>query len=213
MRQHTHSFTHSWGWALLEKLPLVQPLKNFTAFYGNRRFITVFTRALHWSLFWARSIQSIESHPISLSQTQSNIVHPPTSWSSQWSVSFCLSYQYLICFPLPPIRATCRAHLILLDLIILITLGEMYKLRTEMWQHRIKQNTKKNESFNPFYTQTWVTNDVCIFTNCICNMNTSSWRAAAGRATEHGEVMYVPTRNRNADCFEGRGATFCAIIY
>jgi hypothetical protein len=26
----------------------------------------VFTRALRWSLFWARSIQSIPSHPISL---------------------------------------------------------------------------------------------------------------------------------------------------
>jgi hypothetical protein len=26
----------------------------------------VFTRALHWSLFWAWSIQSIPSHPISL---------------------------------------------------------------------------------------------------------------------------------------------------
>jgi hypothetical protein len=27
----------------------VQPLKNFVAFYGTKRFITVFTRALHWS--------------------------------------------------------------------------------------------------------------------------------------------------------------------
>jgi hypothetical protein len=33
---------------------------------SNRRFITVFTRALHWSLSWARSIQSILSHLISL---------------------------------------------------------------------------------------------------------------------------------------------------
>jgi hypothetical protein len=33
------------------KPPIVQLLKNFPAFYGNRRFITVFTRALHWSLF------------------------------------------------------------------------------------------------------------------------------------------------------------------
>jgi hypothetical protein len=27
----------------------VQPLEKFSAFYGTRRFITVFTRALHWS--------------------------------------------------------------------------------------------------------------------------------------------------------------------
>jgi hypothetical protein len=36
--------------ALLEEPPIVQPLKNFPAFYGTRRFNTVFTRALHWSL-------------------------------------------------------------------------------------------------------------------------------------------------------------------
>jgi hypothetical protein len=35
---------------LLEKLEIVQPLKNFPAFYGTRRYIIVFTRALHWSL-------------------------------------------------------------------------------------------------------------------------------------------------------------------
>jgi hypothetical protein len=35
---------------LLEKLPIVQLLKNFPEFYGTRWFITVFTIALHWSL-------------------------------------------------------------------------------------------------------------------------------------------------------------------
>jgi hypothetical protein len=58
--------THSRSWALLEKLPIVQPLKNFPAFYGTRRFITALTGALHWFLSWARSIQSIPSHPISV---------------------------------------------------------------------------------------------------------------------------------------------------
>jgi hypothetical protein len=62
----THSLTHSWSWALLEKPPIVQPLKNFPAFYGTRRFITAFTRALHWPLSWAKSIQSIPSHPRSI---------------------------------------------------------------------------------------------------------------------------------------------------
>jgi hypothetical protein len=76
-----HSLTHSWSWALLKKLPIVLPLKNFPAFYGTRRFITAFTRALHWSLSWARLIQSLPSHPISL-KIHFNIVHPPTSWSS-----------------------------------------------------------------------------------------------------------------------------------
>jgi hypothetical protein len=46
-----NSLTHSGSSALLEELPIVQPLKKFPAFYGTRRFFTVFTRALHWSLF------------------------------------------------------------------------------------------------------------------------------------------------------------------
>jgi hypothetical protein len=55
---------HSWSWALLKKPPIVKLLKNFPEFYGTRRFITVFSRVLHWSLSWARSNQSIPSHPI-----------------------------------------------------------------------------------------------------------------------------------------------------
>jgi hypothetical protein len=65
----THSLTHSWSWDLLEKPPVVRPLKNFPAFYGSRRFITVFTRALLWSLSWDRSIQFILSPLISLRST------------------------------------------------------------------------------------------------------------------------------------------------
>jgi hypothetical protein len=42
--------THSQSRAILEKLPVVQPHEKFPTFYGTRRFITVFTRALHWSL-------------------------------------------------------------------------------------------------------------------------------------------------------------------
>jgi hypothetical protein len=36
---------------LLERMPVVQLLKNFPAFYGTKRLITVFTRAHRWSLF------------------------------------------------------------------------------------------------------------------------------------------------------------------
>jgi hypothetical protein len=32
-----------------------------------------------------------------LSKIQFSIVHPPTSWSSQWSLSFWISHQYSIC--------------------------------------------------------------------------------------------------------------------
>jgi hypothetical protein len=37
-----------------------------TSLHGTWKFITMFTRALHWSICWARSIQAIPSHPISI---------------------------------------------------------------------------------------------------------------------------------------------------
>jgi hypothetical protein len=40
--------------------------QEFPTIIWNRRFITMFTRALHWSLSLARSIESIPSLPISL---------------------------------------------------------------------------------------------------------------------------------------------------
>jgi hypothetical protein len=51
---------------LLEKLLVTQLVKKSFAFYGTRRFITMLTRTRHWSLFWARCIQSTNSHPFSL---------------------------------------------------------------------------------------------------------------------------------------------------
>jgi glucan phosphoethanolaminetransferase (alkaline phosphatase superfamily) len=36
------------------------------AFYGTRKFINVFTAARHWSVSWARWIQSTFCHPVSL---------------------------------------------------------------------------------------------------------------------------------------------------
>jgi hypothetical protein len=70
----TGCYLTPWWWALLEKPPVLHPLKNFPTFYGTRRFITVFTRALHWSLSWARSIHPIPPHCISPRSILSNHV-------------------------------------------------------------------------------------------------------------------------------------------
>jgi hypothetical protein len=52
---------HSPDIFLLEELPVVQLVKNFPAFYGTRRFNTVFTVDLHWSLTSAQTECSLNS--------------------------------------------------------------------------------------------------------------------------------------------------------
>jgi hypothetical protein len=55
----TYSMQQSPSWEA-NRLQLV---KKFLRFYGTRRSITAFTSVRHLSLSWARSIQSIPSHP------------------------------------------------------------------------------------------------------------------------------------------------------
>jgi hypothetical protein len=54
-----------WSRVLRENLTRPKLLKKFHAFYGTRRFITVYTRARRLSLSWARSTQSAPPHPTS----------------------------------------------------------------------------------------------------------------------------------------------------
>jgi hypothetical protein len=46
---NTNSLLTPWSRAFLEKVTVTQLVKKFPAFYGTRRFITVFTGARHWS--------------------------------------------------------------------------------------------------------------------------------------------------------------------
>jgi len=55
---------------LLEKLTVTELVKKFPAFYGTRWSTDVFTRPRHWTLSWARWIQSTSNHPISLKPIQ-----------------------------------------------------------------------------------------------------------------------------------------------
>ena len=54
-----------WCRVLLEKLTGLQLVKQFPAFHGTRRFITVLTSVRHLSLSWASPIQSTYPHPTS----------------------------------------------------------------------------------------------------------------------------------------------------
>ena len=112
-----------WCRVLLEKLTGLLLVKKFPAFYGTRRFITALTSVRHLSLSWASPIQSTYPHP--------------TSWRSILILSTYLrlglpSGLFPSGFPTKtlyaplssPIRATCPAHLILLDFITRAMLGE-----------------------------------------------------------------------------------------
>jgi hypothetical protein len=61
---------HQWcqlsPWSrVLEKIIVTQLVRNFPAIYGTWRFIAMFKRARHWSLSWARCIQSTPTQPVS----------------------------------------------------------------------------------------------------------------------------------------------------
>jgi hypothetical protein len=115
-----------WGRILLEKLTVLQLVKKFPAFHGTPKFITALTSVRYLSLSWASPIQSIYPHL--------------TSWRSILILSTHLrlglpSGLFPSGFPhqdpihplSSPIRATCPAHLILLDFITRTILGEEYR--------------------------------------------------------------------------------------
>ena len=104
-----------WCRVLLEKLTGLQPVKKFPAFHGTRRFITALTNVRHLSLSWANPIQSIYPHPISWRSILILSTHLRLGLPNGLLTSGFPSKTLYT--PLsPPIRATCPAHLILLDL-------------------------------------------------------------------------------------------------
>ena len=127
---YIHTYTHiylltSWCRVLLEKLTGLQLVKKFPSFHGTRRFITALTSVHHLSLSWASPIQSIYPHPtywrsILILSTHLRLGLP----SGLFTSSFPTKTLYTTLSS--PIRATCPAHLILLDFITLTILDEEY---------------------------------------------------------------------------------------
>jgi hypothetical protein len=90
-------------------------------------FITEFTRALQLYLSWAKPIQSTTLSPISKRSILMLSIHLRLGLpSGLFPSGFPTNYLYT--FLSSPNRATCTAHLIFFDFIILIILGEEYKL-------------------------------------------------------------------------------------
>ena len=117
---------HHGAESFLERLTGFQLVKKFPAFHGTRRFITALTSLRHPPLSWASPIQSIYPHPTSWRSILILFTHLRLGLPSGFFPSGFLTK--ILYVPLSsPIRATCPAHLILLDFITRTILGEEYR--------------------------------------------------------------------------------------
>jgi hypothetical protein len=99
---HTHSLTHS----LMELSPSWDPA-NCAA--TQEIPSVLWNPKVHYRVHKSpplvptqNQINPIRTIPPYLSKIHLNIVHPSTSWSSQWSLPLWISHQYPICIPLLP---------------------------------------------------------------------------------------------------------------
>jgi hypothetical protein len=114
-----------WYSILFEKLIVTQSVKNV--------LLSLWNLKVHYhvhkipptdpTLSQLNPVRPIDSY---LPKVHLNVIFLPTPRSSQWSLTFGPRNQNLV--NTSPMRATCPAHLILLDLITLTLSGDEYRL-------------------------------------------------------------------------------------
>jgi hypothetical protein len=136
MQQDAYLLTYLWSWALLEELSIVQPLKNPSISWNPKVQYRVHkSPPLVPILNHINPIHSIPS--ILILSTYLRLGLPRDLFPSGLPTNIL----YAVLFS--PIRFTCPAHLILLDLIILIILGEenrmlKYRIVCRDWRKLIE---------------------------------------------------------------------------
>jgi len=118
--------TNSQAQVVLQKLRVPLFVKQFSAFYGTQRLITVCTRSRHLSLSSSRWIHSTPYQPTLLRYTLTVSSHRSPGLQSGLFPSDPPATS-LSMFLFSPTRATCPAHLILCEMITRIVYGEGYK--------------------------------------------------------------------------------------